>query len=58
VVVAAAMGLAACAFNLPPVPIEARPADLERLVGRWRGGYEGVNTGRSGSIEFDLVSGE
>jgi len=49
---------AACAYNPPPVPVEGRPADIETLVGDWRGEYYGETTGRSGSIAFKLVAGE
>ena len=55
---AVALLAAGCAFNPPAVPIDAPPADLERLAGRWAGSYERVNSGRAGSIEFDLVYGE
>jgi hypothetical protein len=57
-VLGAALLAAACAYNPPPIPLDARPADLERLAGRWTGTYERANSGRSGSIEFNLVSGE
>jgi hypothetical protein len=57
-IMALAMLAAGCAFNPPPVPVDARPADLERLTGRWAGRYERVNSGRAGSIEFNLVYGE
>jgi hypothetical protein len=56
-VVVAALA-AACAFNPPPVPVEGGPADIEALVGDWRGEYYGETTGRSGSIEFELMAGE
>jgi hypothetical protein len=52
-----AAGLAACAYNPPPIPLEGRAADLEALAGEWGGEYEGEN-GRSGTIAFELVAGE
>ena len=55
---AATLVTAACAYNPPPVPIEARPADLAALAGRWSGSYRGDSSGRGGSIEFTLVAGE
>jgi hypothetical protein len=57
-VLAVALVAAACAFNPPPVPIDAPAADLERLAGQWTGTYERPNSGRAGSIEFNLVYGE
>ena len=57
-VLAVATLAAACAFNPPPVPLDAPAADLERLAGRWAGSYERVNSGRAGSIEFNLLYGE
>jgi hypothetical protein len=57
-VLGAALLAAACAFNPPPVPIEAPAADLERLAGHWTGTYERANSGRAGRIEFNLVYGE
>jgi len=57
-VLAAGILAAGCAFNPPPVPIDAPAADQERLAGRWAGSYERANSGRAGSIEFDFVSGE
>lgn len=55
---AALAGSGGCAFNPPPIPLDARTADLERLAGKWSGRYERPNSGRSGTIEFDLVYGE
>ena len=49
---------AACAYNPPPIPVVARPSDVERLAGRWTGDYRGGASGRSGSIEFILFAGE
>ena len=58
IVLGATVLAAACAYNPPPVAVEAPPVDLERLAGRWTGTYERPNSGRSGSIEFNLVYGE
>jgi hypothetical protein len=49
---------AGCAYNPPVVPLEARPAEIEKLAGSWNGAYDGDTSGRSGSIEFSLVAGE
>ena len=48
---------AGCTY-LSPVKLDATPADLEVLVGEWRGEYESQALGRSGSIEFKLLAGE
>jgi hypothetical protein len=55
---AVALTAAACTYDPPVVPLDARPADVERLAGRWTGGYDGETSGRSGSIEFILVAGQ
>ena len=39
---------------LPPVRMDATPADLDRLAGKWRGEYTSPALGRSGTIEFEL----
>ena len=54
----AAVAATACAYHPPPVPLQGRAADVERLAGRWRGSYDGGRGGRSGSIEFVLMAGE
>jgi hypothetical protein len=38
----------------PPVTVLAAPGGLDRLAGDWRGEYWSVETGRKGSIHFDL----
>ncbi len=48
---------AGCTY-LSPVKLDATPADMEILVGQWRGEYESKALGRSGSIEFKLLAGE
>ena len=57
-VLALAALAAGCAYNPPPVPLDARPSEVETLAGRWSGTYHGEGSGRSGSIEFILVAGE
>jgi len=47
---------AACA-PLPPVPLDATPADLEILAGEWNGTYESAALGRRGTITFQLTGG-
>jgi len=57
----AAIGAASCSSTspAPPVPVEgAKKSDVKALVGRWVGDYSSVASGRSGSIVFELKSGE
>ena len=49
--------LAAACTPMPPVAIDATPADLEILAGEWAGEYESAALGRRGSIEFKLKGG-
>lgn len=56
-VLAAAMLTGACSSNpAPPVPVQG--SDLSALSGRWVGDYSSTETGRSGSIVFELRSGD
>jgi len=52
---------AACSSSQPispPVPVEpAKKSDLSVLVGKWGGEYSSKDTGRTGSIVFELKSG-
>jgi hypothetical protein len=47
-----------CASTPAAVPVEGAAAELSALAGRWKGEYSSEATGRSGSIEFELVAGE
>jgi len=52
------MGIATvggCA-HMPPVRVNASPADMEMLAGEWKGDYASPALGRRGSIEFKLVA--
>ncbi len=44
----------ACATTPSPVPVSG---DLAALEGEWGGEYDGLESGRSGSIVFTLVAG-
>ena len=55
--IAALALLAGCSANPSPVPVQASAADREHLEGRWEGTYESRETGRSGSIVFNLDAG-
>jgi hypothetical protein len=48
---------AACAPIHDPVPVSAAPGALELLVGAWTGEYEGLDSGRSGTLTFALEAG-
>jgi hypothetical protein len=55
-VLLAATLAAGCAY-MPPVNLEATPADMELLAGRWDGEYSSPALGRRGTVEFKLVAG-
>ena len=42
----------------PPVPVAGERSDISALAGRWEGEYSSEATGRSGSIVFELRSGD
>lgn len=54
---ALALTAAACAMNPQVVPLEGAPDDLRALEGEWVGEYRSFETGRSGSILFNLSAG-
>ncbi len=49
--------LTACGGSQSPVPMVGRRADISQLAGEWLGEYSSVETGRSGSIVFNLTAG-
>ena len=48
--------MSGCTY-MPPVQLEATPADLELLTGEWSGEYDSATLGRHGTIEFKLMAG-
>jgi hypothetical protein len=52
--VIAAVLLAGCAANQPPVAVAGAPQDVAQLAGQWTGDYSSVVTGRNGTISFTL----
>ena len=48
---------AGCALAMRPVPVEASPADWEKLAGEWRGEYRMDGHDRHGLIAFRLKAG-
>ena len=51
-----AVGAAGCSWRRTPVPIISESGSTALLVGSWTGEYSSAQTGRSGSISFDLDS--
>lgn len=51
-----AVTAASCASRPSPVRLLADPVAMSALVGEWQGVYSSVQTGRSGSIVFNLRS--
>jgi hypothetical protein len=50
--------VAACgASSASSVPVKGKEADIALLAGKWAGEYEGVQSGRRGSVSFDLALG-
>lgn len=48
--------LSACSWRRTPVPIVAESGSAALLVGAWTGDYTSKQTGRSGTITFELAS--
>jgi hypothetical protein len=51
------LGLCACTPRATLVPVAGAEPDVTKLEGRWSGDYWSAESGRSGSIVFDLVAG-
>jgi len=49
---------AACKSSNPAPEVPVQGADLSALTGRWVGEYSSTETGRTGSIVFELRSGD
>ncbi len=45
-----------CVMNPPPVPVQGDASSVAELAGRWEGDYRGDESGRSGSIVFELAA--
>ena len=48
---------ASCASG-PPIPLQGSPPAFMTLAGEWDGTYTSRDTGRNGSIWFELIAGE
>jgi hypothetical protein len=55
---AAAASGAACSSSNPAPPVPVEGADVSALAGRWVGEYSSSETGRTGSIVFELKRGD
>jgi hypothetical protein len=51
-----AAGAVACGWRRTPVPVISDSVSIQALVGNWSGLYSSEETGRSGSIMFELAS--
>ncbi|HTY41436.1 MAG TPA: hypothetical protein VMH79_06140 [Thermoanaerobaculia bacterium] len=56
--VLAAAFSASCASQNPAPPVPVEGSDVSALAGRWVGDYSSTETGRTGSIVFELRSGD
>jgi len=52
------LGLAACGTsNSSTIAMQGSDVDLTLLAGKWEGTYEGAQSGRKGTVSFDLYTG-
>lgn len=56
IVLALVLAAAACSWRRTPVPVISDTGSTALLVGKWSGEYSSKETGRIGSISFDLAS--
>jgi hypothetical protein len=56
IVLTIAAATMACGWKRTPVPVVSDPESIGALVGEWMGEYSSSETGRSGSITFELAS--
>jgi hypothetical protein len=47
-----------CSSSNPAPPVPVQGTDVSALAGRWTGEYSSLETGRSGSIVFELKPGD
>lgn len=50
--------LAACRYQPTPVQLQGSPADIAAMAGKWDGSYSGDQSGRNGSIAFEVQAGK
>ena len=46
-----------CAATGPAVAVQGSDNDVSVVAGKWEGSYEGLESGRHGTISFDLFAG-
>ena len=51
-----ALLLGACHYHPQVVPVTGEPGELRQLAGRWEGNYRGIESGRAGSISFEITA--
>jgi len=56
--IAAAAATIGCARGTPGIELASSDFDLNPLVGQWRGNFSSAQTGRTGTIAFNLNAGE
>jgi hypothetical protein len=57
-IVAGVLAATGCGMTMRSVPVDATPAQWERLAGQWRGEYTIADVDRRGLIEFRLEAAE
>jgi hypothetical protein len=53
-----ALAIGGCATRQPEIEMTSSDFDLNPLVGEWRGNYSSTETGRNGTIAFNLRAAE
>ena len=53
-IVAAASAALACRYQPTPVQLQGSSGDIAALAGKWDGAYDGTESGRTGSISFEV----
>lgn len=46
--------LGGCRYRPAPVPLRGNPAELRLMAGHWDGEYRSIESGRAGSITFEI----
>jgi hypothetical protein len=52
------LALAACGgASQTPIPVEGSDENVSQMAGKWEGSYPGLESGRQGTVSFDLTLG-
>jgi hypothetical protein len=54
---ALAFTLVGCATSGSSVEVQGGDVDISLMAGRWEGTYEGIESGRKGTVNLDLTAG-